>query len=70
MPRRRALRADNRLTERTKRDWLSAIRYEDLEMPPLSARDKFPALTDEEIVRLRTWVQQGAIWPDGVVLQD
>ncbi len=35
---------------------------EDLEMPPLNHRDKFPSLTPEEIARIRTWIDQGAAW--------
>jgi ankyrin repeat protein len=42
---------------------------EDLEMPPVAKRGKFPALTKEETARLRVWVNQGAVWPDGVTLQ-
>ena len=37
---------------------------EDLEMPPLGKRGKFPALTRDEIVRLRAWIDQGAVWPE------
>ncbi|HRI13800.1 MAG TPA: ankyrin repeat domain-containing protein [Verrucomicrobiota bacterium] len=42
---------------------------EDLEMPPLGKRGKFPALTKEETSRLRAWIDQGAVWPAGVILQ-
>ncbi len=42
---------------------------EDLEMPPLGKREKFPALTQEETARLRAWIDQGATWPEGVTLQ-
>jgi ankyrin repeat protein len=42
---------------------------EDLEMPPLSRRDKFPALTRDETARLSAWIDQGAVWPEGVLLQ-
>jgi mono/diheme cytochrome c family protein len=41
---------------------------EDLEMPPLGRREKFPPLTREEIARLSAWVDQGAVWPDDVKL--
>jgi N-acyl-D-amino-acid deacylase len=44
-------------------------RVEDLEMPPLGKRGKFPALTKEETGRLRAWIDQGAVWPEGVSLQ-
>ena len=36
---------------------------EDLEMPPLSRRHKYPGLTPEEIERLRAWIDAGAPWP-------
>ena len=42
---------------------------EDMEMPPLGKRDKFPALTKAQIDRLRAWIRQGAKWPDGVGLE-
>lgn len=42
---------------------------EDLEMPPLSKREKFPALTKEEATRLRTWIDGGAAWPERAVLE-
>jgi pimeloyl-ACP methyl ester carboxylesterase len=35
---------------------------EDLEMPPLSRRVKYPALSGEEIDRLRAWINAGAPW--------
>lgn len=35
---------------------------EDLEMPPLKHRDKFPSLSAAEISLLRTWIDQGAVW--------
>jgi len=41
---------------------------EDLEMPPVEKRGKFPALTREETARLRAWIEQGANWPSGVSL--
>jgi hypothetical protein len=33
-----------------------------MEMPPLKARGKHPALSDEEISILRAWIDQGAKW--------
>ena len=42
---------------------------EDLEMPPLGKREKFPALTKEEVARLRAWIDHGAAWPEGATLQ-
>jgi ankyrin repeat protein len=43
------------------------IRYvtgqiEDLEMPPLDRREKYPALTPAEVDLLRTWIDAGAPW--------
>jgi mono/diheme cytochrome c family protein len=37
-------------------------KVEDLEMPPLNRRDKYPALTKDEIELVRTWIDQGARW--------
>jgi ankyrin repeat protein len=50
------------------------IRYvsgevEDLEMPPLGKRNRFPALTAEEITKLRAWIDQGALVPEGIELR-
>jgi ankyrin repeat protein/mono/diheme cytochrome c family protein len=42
---------------------------EDLEMPPLAQRNKYPPLTKQQISQLRTWIQQGAPWPSAVVLK-
>ncbi len=42
---------------------------EDLEMPPLGKRGKFPSLTPEEIGKLAGWINGGATWPQGVTLQ-
>jgi ankyrin repeat protein len=42
---------------------------EDLEMPPLPKREKFPALSHDEIGRLRAWIDQGAVWPEGLSLR-
>jgi mono/diheme cytochrome c family protein len=36
---------------------------EDLEMPPVAKRGKFPALTSDEIAKLRAWIADGANWP-------
>ena len=35
---------------------------EDLEMPPLNHREKYPALSADEITRMRTWIDAGAVW--------
>ena len=42
---------------------------EDLEMPPVAKREKFPALTKDETARLRAWIDQGATWPEVVKLR-
>ena len=39
------------------------LAIEDLEMPPLSRRHKYPGLTSEEIERVRAWIDAGAPWP-------
>jgi N-acyl-D-amino-acid deacylase len=41
---------------------------EDMEMPPLSKRETYPALTAEQIQTLVTWIDEGAQWPEGVTL--
>lgn len=38
-------------------------KFEDLEMPPLDRREKYPALTPAEIDLLRAWIDSGAPWP-------
>lgn len=38
-------------------------KVEDLEMPPLDRRKKYPSLSAEEIERLHTWIDAGAPWP-------
>jgi ankyrin repeat protein len=40
----------------------------ELEMPPRAVRQKFPALTREEVALLRAWIDEGAEWPTGVML--
>jgi hypothetical protein len=42
---------------------------EDLEMPPVTKREKFPALTREEIAKLSAWIAQGAGWLEGATLR-
>jgi mono/diheme cytochrome c family protein len=44
-------------------------KVEDMEMPPMAKRGKFPALTSDETTRLRAWIDQGASWPDGIQLR-
>jgi mono/diheme cytochrome c family protein len=43
-------------------------RVEDMEMPPLAKREKFPALTKDEVAKLSGWIAQGANWPQGTTL--
>ena len=38
-------------------------KIEDLEMPPLDRREKYPALTAAEIDVMRAWIDAGAPWP-------
>ncbi len=46
--------------------FLRAIRgeIEDMEMPPLAQRAKYPALTSEELAKFDAWIAQGAPWPE------
>lgn len=44
-------------------------KVEDLEMPPVGKREKFPALTEDEIAKLNGWIAQGAGWPEGTSLR-
>ena len=37
-------------------------KIEDLEMPPLDRREKYPALTATEVDVLRAWIDAGAPW--------
>jgi ankyrin repeat protein len=48
-------------------DYVSG-RVEGMEMPPLPKRDKFAGLTKEEVELMRAWIEQGAVWPNGLVL--
>jgi hypothetical protein len=38
------------------------------EMPPRARRQRFPALSADQIELLRAWIDQGAEWPEGVSL--
>jgi hypothetical protein len=40
----------------------------DSEMPPMSQREKYPALMGDDIALLRAWIDQGAEWPTGLRL--
>jgi hypothetical protein len=46
-----------------------AGKVEDLDMPPLNRRGKYPALSAEELVRVRTWIDAGAPWPASITLR-
>jgi hypothetical protein len=43
---------------------------EELWMPVVDKRDKYPKLTPEQIGLFRAWIDQGAKWPEGLVLQE
>ena len=47
-----------------------ADQVEDMEMPPLNKRKSYPAFTADEISKIRTWINEGAHWPEGVVLEE
>jgi Planctomycete cytochrome C len=40
--------------------WYTSDAVEDMEMPPLDKREKYPALTKDEIGLIRAWIDQGA----------
>jgi ankyrin repeat protein/mono/diheme cytochrome c family protein len=40
----------------------------DSEMPPKAQRTRFPALTSNDVALLRAWIDQGAEWPNDVLL--
>jgi len=42
---------------------------EDLEMPPLTKRTKYPALSQDEIAKLSEWIAQGANLPQATTLR-
>jgi ankyrin repeat protein len=48
-------------------DYVSG-RVEGMEMPPLPKRDKFTAFTKDDAELFRAWIEQGAIWPEDVIL--
>jgi ankyrin repeat protein len=39
-----------------------------LEMPPEAQRKRFPALGTDDVALLRAWIDEGAEWPNGVLL--
>ena len=46
-----------------------ADQVEDMEMPPPGKRDKYPALTDAQVATLKTWIDEGAHWPEETILK-
>src|SRR5262249_58511049 len=38
------------------------------EMPPSAVRDRFRALSPDEVALLRAWIDQGAEWPAGLLV--
>jgi hypothetical protein len=40
----------------------------DSEMPPRAQRKRFPALRTDDVALLRAWIDQGAEWPEDVLL--
>ncbi len=43
---------------------------EDLWMPVVDKREKYPKFTKEQIGLVRAWIDQGAKWPEGLVLKE
>jgi len=41
---------------------------EELEMPPVDKRDRYPQIKKEQVSLIRAWIDQGAKWPKDVVL--
>ncbi len=46
-----------------------AVDDPDYFMPPPDNREKYPALTKEQIGLVRAWIDQGAKWPSGLTLK-
>ena len=49
--------------------YFTADLMEEMEMPPLGRRDRYPKLTKDQIAMVRAWIDQGAKWPEGVELK-
>ncbi|HVW38272.1 MAG TPA: c-type cytochrome domain-containing protein, partial [Pirellulales bacterium] len=49
-------------------DYISSLDAEP-EMPPTAVRARFPKLSQDEVARLRAWIDQGADWPKGLPLK-
>ena len=43
---------------------------EDLEMSPPDKREFYLAWADDDVALVRAWIDQGAQWPEGLVLVD
>ena len=41
---------------------------EEMEMPPLDSREKYAALSMKQIMVLSKWIDEGAVWPEAVIL--
>jgi hypothetical protein len=41
----------------------------DLVMPPSAQRKRYPALATDEVALLRAWIDQGAVWPEDVLIR-
>lgn len=42
---------------------------EDMEMPPLSKRKSYPKLTQADVQKLVTWIDEGVEWPSNLTLE-
>lgn len=42
---------------------------EELEMPPVDKREKYPKLSKAQIGLVRAWIDQGAKWPEDIELK-
>lgn len=49
-------------------DYISSLDAEP-EMPPTAVRARFPKLSQDEVARLRAWIDQGADWPNSLTLK-
>ena len=47
---------------------LSADLIEEMEMPPIDNREKYPKVTKKQIALIRAWIDQGAKWPEDIKL--
>lgn len=47
-----------------------AVDDDELWMPPTSKREDYPKLKEEQVAKIRAWIDQGAKWPEGLVLKE